>query len=131
MVNPFPKDLNNATAEELSFWVNTSNQIYSRIASDELTRRGIKKLNETISNGIIEAKKSSEDAERFTAALFLLSLVQLLVAVFQLIFTFVYSDNTQAKILGIVMVAATAIILIYFSRIIFRRRHSDSIPRNI
>src|SRR5258706_15192117 len=99
----FAKKLEDATYAELLNWINELDPNFTKLASDELTRCSVKKLNESVDNSTLQAKKSSDIAEKFTAALFLLAVVQLLVAVFQLILTFAYSDNLQNKILGIVM----------------------------
>ena len=118
----FSKNVEDATDVELLSWVNQLDFRVVHLASDELTRRSVKKLNESIDKSTLQAKESSDTAERFTAALFLLSVVQLLVAVFQLILSFAYSDNTQSKVLGVAMVIATAIILTYFAKKIFKKR---------
>ena len=116
----FSKDVQDATNEELLDWVNHLDFRVVHLASDELTRRRIKSLNEAIDKGTTQANKSSQIAEKLTMAMFLLAIVQLLVAVFQLILSFAYSDIFQAKILGVAMLIATATILIYFSRKIFK-----------
>lgn len=72
----------------------------------------LKKLNYTIS-------ESSKTTEKFTLAMFVLALVQILIAVYQFIISFAYTDNLQEKIFGIVMVIITISILCYFFNRIF------------
>jgi heme/copper-type cytochrome/quinol oxidase subunit 4 len=90
------------------------------LASDELTRRAIKELNESIDKGTLQAKESSDRTEKFTIAMFLLAIVQLLVAIFQFIYTFAYTDNTQGKVFGIIMIVVTAVVFVYFSWKVFK-----------
>jgi hypothetical protein len=124
----FPKNVEDATEQELLNWINNLNPNYTKLASDELTRRGIKNLNKSIDKNTLQAKefnsaseKSSRIMERFTVALFVLALVQILIAIFQLILSFVYPDNNKAKVvLGFAMVISTAFILIFFSRKVFK-----------
>ncbi len=123
----FAKNVQEATETELLLWVNTLDPNYTKLASDELTRRTIKRLNESVDKSTLQAKESSDVSERFTAALFLLAVAQLLVAVFQLILSFVYPDNEQARAaLGIFMVIATAVILTFFAGKIFKGKRSKA-----
>ena len=118
----FPKKVEDATNTELLSWVNQLDFRVVHLASDELTRRSIKRLNESIDKSTVQSKESSDTAERFTAALFLLAVVQLLVALFQLILSFAYSDNTQYKVLGVAMVISVVVILNYFAKKIFVKK---------
>jgi len=118
----FAKNIEDATEEELLLWVNTLDFKVVPLASDELTRRSIKRLNESIDKGTVQADKSSEVYERFTAALFLLAVVQLFVALAQFLLSFAYSDNTQEKVLGVFMISASIVILVYFSSKIFSKK---------
>ena len=122
MLKNFAKNVEDATDEELLLWVNTLDFRVVHLASDELTRRSIKRLNESIDKGTIQANKSSEVSERFTAALFLLAVVQLFVALAQFLLSFAYSDNIQEKVLGVFMIIASIVILVYFSSKIFSKK---------
>ncbi|MEK7464082.1 MAG: hypothetical protein AAB610_03115 [Patescibacteria group bacterium] len=115
----FSKNVEDATEKELLSWVNQLDYRVVHLASDELTRRSIRRLNESIDKQTLQVEKSSEVEKKFTIALFLLSVVQLLVALFQLVLSFAYSDNLQQKILGIVMSIAAVAVLVYFSSKIF------------
>src|SRR4051812_49228292 len=119
MSNNFAKPLQDATNEELLLWINTMDPNYAKLASDELTRRNLKTLHETMDVGIIQSQKSSEIQERLTKVLFILTVVQLLVALFQLLLSFAYSDNIQEKLLGVFMVIAAVSILYLFGKRIF------------
>jgi len=64
-------------------------------------------------------KVSSIMSEKFTGAMFLLTIVQLLLAGFQLILSFVYPENTLAKeILGTFMILSAFGILAYFFQLL-------------
>ncbi len=115
----FSKNVQDASDDELLHWVNHLDFRVVHLASDELTRRSIKSLNKAIDIGSIQTEKSSRIAERLTVAMFLIAVVQLLVAVFQLILSFAYSVDTKQIILGIFMIIATMLILTYFAHKIF------------
>jgi hypothetical protein len=126
----FAKNLEDATDQELYSWVNQLDFRVVPLASDELTRRRIKDLDDSIKQNTEQAKKfttsfkeSSKVAEKFTVALFVLAVVQLLIAVFQLLLSFAYSDNVQIKILGIMMVIVIIIFLYYFGRKTFSKNN--------
>jgi hypothetical protein len=119
MSNFHPK-IQDSTKEQLLHIINESSPIFGPLASDELTRRAIKELNESIDKGTLQAKESSDRTEKFTIAMFLLAIVQLLVAIFQFIYTFAYTDNTQGKVFGIIMIVVTAVVFVYFSWKVFK-----------
>ena len=67
----------------------------------------------------ISLKESSKMSKKFTGAMFALALIQVLLAGFQLILSFVYpEDNTAREILGVFMILSTFAILVYFFRVI-------------
>ena len=58
----FEKNLEEATEKELLFWVNTRDAGITHLASDELTRREIKHLNESLDSSTQQAGESSRTA---------------------------------------------------------------------
>ena len=64
MSNFSPK-LEDAADEQLRRWVNEGNFQVVPLASDELTRRSIKKLNESVDKNISELKKFSNATGKF------------------------------------------------------------------
>lgn len=72
----------------------------------------LRKLN----NSIVESNKTTE---KFTFAMFVLALVQILIAVYQFIISFAYTDNLQQKIFGMTMIVITISILGHFLNKVF------------
>lgn len=58
----------------------------------------------------------SQKSDRMTGALFLLALVQALIALFQLLLSFAFDSQPQEKILGIAMIVGTLVVLWYFMK---------------
>ena len=72
----FEKNLEEATETELRSWINTRNPHYTQLASEELTRRELKDLSKNM-------KESSKASGYFTEVMFVVALLQLMVAAFQ------------------------------------------------
>ena len=89
--------------------------------------QAIRELRDELKDLNRSLKASSKIGERLTAAMFVLAMIQVLVAVFQLILSFAYSDNLQPKVLGVAMVLATVAILSYFFRMIFPKKTGTEI----
>lgn len=67
-------------------------------------------------------KESSKTTEKFTAAMFVLAMVQMLIALFQLLLTFAYPDNVQLRTwLGIFMVFAALATFAYFFHLLSKK----------
>lgn len=61
-----------------------------------------------------------------TGALFLIALVQALLAFCQLLLSFAYGSQPQEKILGVVMILSTLVVLGYFmKRIVPEQNQAD------
>ncbi len=121
MSNFSPK-IKESSEEQLHHLINESNLQFGALASDELTRRSIIKLNESIDKGTLQTQESSDRMEKITWAFLILALVQFLVAVFQLILSFAYSESTQTKILGITMVVSVGAFLTYLSVTMLKKK---------
>ena len=64
MSNFFPK-IEKATDDELKHWTNETNPHYASLASDELIRRDILKLNDSIDKNTQQAKNFTEKTLKF------------------------------------------------------------------
>ncbi len=114
MINFSPK-LQDATEKELMNIVNESDPTHASLASDELTRRSIKQLNETIIREVEQSKKTSETTEVLSRAMYLFAVVQILISIFQFILSFAYTNNIKLMTLGMFMSLIISLTLIFIS----------------
>lgn len=81
MVRNFEKKLEDASEEELYFWVNERDFRIVPLASDELTRRRLKKLEKTIQNLDATTSRYSNMLVILTALLFVIGFLQLFISI--------------------------------------------------
>lgn len=107
----FEKKLEEATEEELRFWINERDFRVVSLASDELTRRNLKKTSSEIQNLNKTIKESNRVTEGFTIVLILLTVMQLVFAIFQYTFAIYGSKNNFQGVVFTTLVFGT----IFFS----------------
>lgn len=106
----FEKPLQDATDEELMRWVNQHNYQVVPLASDELTRRTLKNLQE-------EIKKFNKSTEKSNKVLIALTLTLLVVGVVQIVLSIFLSKINLWVGVGI-EVLALSLIAYSFNRIL-------------
>lgn len=74
----FPKKLEDATKEELKLWINQSDPNYVKLASDELTRRALNKLENTIKNFNEQSSKQTEKMIELTRWIVVLTIAMVI-----------------------------------------------------
>lgn len=84
MSNFYPK-LQDSTDDQLWHLINESNPVYSSLASDELTRRGLNKLQETIKIFNGQSSEHTEKMIRLTWGIIGLTIIMVLGLVIQII----------------------------------------------
>ncbi len=114
-MNNFNPKLQDATDEELMSMVNKLVPTFATLASDELTRRSIKKLNETIIKGAEQSEKSTKTTEDFTRAMYLLTVVQILIGICQFYMSFAYTDNIRLMVNGVSLTLVLFFVILFIS----------------
>jgi hypothetical protein len=128
MSKNFAKNLEDASEEELLVWINTLDPNYTKLASDELTRRTLKSLDKATKENARQAQESSRKMETFTMALFIIGMVQILVGLLQMVLSFAYSNNLQFKIFGVFVSVAPLVLLAFAFHKIFPENNLTKLP---
>lgn len=82
-MNNFEKKLEDATEEELNRWINERNPSFGTLASNELTRRSLRRLQETIERADVSASKFNRITTAFTVIIMFMTYVQVVVALYE------------------------------------------------
>ncbi|MDB5266178.1 MAG: hypothetical protein JWM39_891 [Parcubacteria group bacterium] len=107
----FPTSLKSSTDDQLWDYINNSSPQFGSLASDELTRRSLKELTESL-------EKSSSSTDRYNKALFFLTFQLFVIGLMQLILFSITLPGIPgwARIVGTIMVAGAIIVILAFSR---------------
>lgn len=103
MSNFSPK-LQEATEEELMYMVNELDFRVVPLASDELTRRTIRKFESTI-------KKEIRTNEKLSHIFKILAFVQIIIAILQFGFSIVEAETNLLRIVGVIFLATCGVII--------------------
>jgi len=111
MSNFSPK-LEDATDEQLKYWINENDFRVVPLASDELTRRALKKLQETI-------EKLDKNTTRYSWALFCLTFLLFIVAIFQIIVSLGMVHQTKWS--GVIFMGLLLCVIVFSATQMFKR----------
>lgn len=78
--------------------------------------RALHELRDDLKSLVKSLDNYSQKSDRMTGALFLIALIQTLIAFFQLLLSFAFDSQPQEKILGIAMIVGTLVVLWYFMK---------------
>lgn len=85
-----------------------------------IDNEAVRELRDSLKELNISLEKSGKRMEFLTYAMFTVALFQLLLAIFQFIISFAYSDNLQLKIFGIIMTIITICVSVVPFRMILK-----------
>lgn len=86
------------------------------ISGGSTDNSALRELRDDLKSLVKSLDTYSQKSDRMTGALFLIALIQTLVAFFQLLLSFAFDSQPQEKILGIAMIVGTLVVLWYFMK---------------